>query len=103
MYMLQGGAPCVSDAYTDYFARFITEQQLPNLFLFDPENDYGGFDKTKVARHMSPAIVVADILQEIEQVVCVVAPPGSADQLRQAACFAKLACWLLTRMMSLPS
>jgi predicted CoA-substrate-specific enzyme activase len=85
LYMLQGGAPCVSDAYMTYFERFIAEQQLSDVFLFDPceENDYCGFDKIKVARHMSPAILVADILEEIEQVVRVVGAPGSVDQLRR--------------------
>ena len=80
--MLQGGAPCVSDAYLAYFERFISEQQLSDVFLFDPceNNNYCGFDKIKVARHMSPAILVADILEEIEQAVRVVGAPGTVDR-----------------------
>ena len=35
-YMLRGGAPCVIDAYLGYFERFIAEQRLADLFLFDP-------------------------------------------------------------------
>ena len=38
-YMLQGGAPCVSDAYMGYFERFIAEQRLTDLFLFNPQPD----------------------------------------------------------------
>ena len=35
-YMLEGGAPCVIDAYLGYLDRFIAEQRLADLFLFDP-------------------------------------------------------------------
>ncbi len=83
-YMLQGGAPCVSDAYMGYFERFIAEQRLTDLFLFSPqpENDYLGFDKTVLAQHVSPAIILGDILVEIEHVLRVVGYPGALDQLR---------------------
>ncbi len=85
LYMLQGGAPCVSDAYLAYFERFIAEQQLPDLFVFDPfdENNDGGFDQTKIARYMAPAILVADILEEIEHALRVVGAPDSMEQMRQ--------------------
>ncbi|MBI2929658.1 MAG: anhydro-N-acetylmuramic acid kinase [Verrucomicrobia bacterium] len=83
-FMLRGGAPCVVDCYMGYFERFIAEQQLPDLFLLNPqqENDYCGFDKTTLVRHLSPAILVADIIVEIEQVLRVVGAPGSVEELR---------------------
>jgi predicted nucleotide-binding protein (sugar kinase/HSP70/actin superfamily) len=84
-FMVRGGAPCVVDSYLGYFERFIAEQQLSDVFLFDlrKENDYGGFDLAKVTRDLSAAIPVADILVEIEHVLRVVNSDGSVDQLRQ--------------------
>ncbi len=81
-YMMQGGAPCVSDAYMGYLERFIAEQRLPDLFLVNPEeqNDYCGFDPLTLAKHIAPAIHVADLLVEIEQALHVVGAAGSLDQ-----------------------
>ncbi|MDE3220366.1 MAG: hypothetical protein KGO23_13430, partial [Nitrospirota bacterium] len=83
-YMLQGGAPCVSDAYMGYFERFLTEQRLTDLFLFNPQpdNDFLGFDKNVLAQHLSPTIILADILVEIDHVLRVVGHQGALDQLR---------------------
>jgi predicted nucleotide-binding protein (sugar kinase/HSP70/actin superfamily) len=83
-YMLQGGAPCVSDAYMGYFERFLTEQRLTDLFLFNPQqdNDFLGFDKYALAQHLSPAIILADILVEIDHVLRVVGKQGVLAQLR---------------------
>jgi predicted nucleotide-binding protein (sugar kinase/HSP70/actin superfamily) len=84
-FMVRGGAPCVVDSYLGYFERFIAEQQLSDVFLFDlrKENDYGGFDLAELTRDLSAAIPVADILVEIEHVLRVVNSDGSVDQLRQ--------------------
>ena len=84
-FMVRGGAPCVVDSYMGYFERFIAEQQLPDVFLFDlrEENNYGGFDLPELTRHLSAAIPVADILVEIEHVLRVVGADGSVEQLRQ--------------------
>jgi predicted nucleotide-binding protein (sugar kinase/HSP70/actin superfamily) len=83
-YMLQGGAPCVSDAYMGYFERFLIEQRLTDLFLFNPQpaNDFLGFDKNVLAQHLSPAIILADILVEIDHVLRVVGGQGALDHLR---------------------
>jgi hypothetical protein len=69
-YMLQGGAPCVIDAYIGYLERFITEQQLDDLFLLAPggENDLCGYDEI-TWQSIPPALLVADIMVEIEQVL----------------------------------
>lgn len=82
--MLRGGAPCVSDSYMGYLERFISEQRMTDLFLFDPreENQYLGFDKERLTRSFSPAIVLGDVLVEIDHVLRVVGTPGSIDQLR---------------------
>jgi predicted CoA-substrate-specific enzyme activase len=83
-YMARGGAPCVVDSYHGYLERFIAEQQLPDLFLLSPqpENDHLGFDAATLAQHLSPAIVLADILVEIEHVLRVVGAPGAVDHFR---------------------
>jgi len=82
-YMLRGGAPCVSDSYMGYLERFITEQRMPDLFLFDPreENGYLGFDKERLTKSFSPAIIVGDVLVEIDHVLRVVGAPGSIERL----------------------
>ncbi len=84
-YMMKGGAPCVSDAYMGYLERFIAEQRLPDLFLVNPqeENDYCGFDPVALAKHLPPAILVADLLVEIEQTLHVVGTAGGLHQFQQ--------------------
>jgi predicted CoA-substrate-specific enzyme activase len=83
-YMVRGGAPCVSDCYMGYFERFIAEQRLPDLFLLNPrkENDWCGLDRIALVQSVSPAIQMADILVEIEQVLRAVGRSGSVEQLR---------------------
>ena len=82
--MARGGAPCVVDSYQGFFEQFLREQQLPDLFLLYPlpENDYLGFDTAMLARHLSPAIFMADILVEIDHVLRVVGGPDSVQLLR---------------------
>jgi predicted CoA-substrate-specific enzyme activase len=84
-FMVRGGAPCVVDSYMGYFERWIAEQQLPDVFMFElcKDNDYGGFDLTDVTQDLSAAIPVADILVEIEHVLRVVGSAGSGALLRK--------------------
>jgi predicted nucleotide-binding protein (sugar kinase/HSP70/actin superfamily) len=84
-YMLEGGAPCVLDAYLDYLGRFIVEQQLSDLFLFVPteENGQSAIDRMTLAKNSALTLLVADILVEIEHVLRVAGARGSVDQLRQ--------------------
>lgn len=84
-YMLQGGAPCVSDAYMGYFERFLSEQRLTDLFLFNPQpqNDYLGLDKNVLAQHLAQAIILGDILVEIDHVLRVVGHEEALGHLQQ--------------------
>jgi predicted nucleotide-binding protein (sugar kinase/HSP70/actin superfamily) len=77
--MVRGGAPCAVDCYMGYFERFIAEQRLPDLVLLSPNatNDYLGFGETTMIRCLTPAVLVADILVEIEQVLRVAGADGS--------------------------
>ena len=86
-FMVRGGAPCVVDSYMGYFERFIREQELPDVFLFElrEENSYGGFGLAELTRDLSAAIPVADVLVEIEHTLQVVGVNGSGEQLRLAA------------------
>jgi predicted CoA-substrate-specific enzyme activase len=93
-YSVRGGAPCVSDSYLGYFERFIAEQQWPDFFLVNvaAENDYLGFDALTLAKNLSPAILLADILVEIDHVLRVAGAPGTREQLREEwRCFAAAA------------
>lgn len=84
-YTVRGGAPCVSDAYEGYFERFITEQQLPDFFILNAsaENDYLGFSGETLSRHVGPAIVIADMLVEIDHVLRVVGATGSVRRFQK--------------------
>jgi predicted nucleotide-binding protein (sugar kinase/HSP70/actin superfamily) len=84
-YMLQGGAPCVVDAYTGYLERFIVEKRLDDLFLLVPgaDNDHCGYDPLTLAKSTLPALLVADIMVEIDQVLRVVGDVHAVSQLRQ--------------------
>jgi predicted CoA-substrate-specific enzyme activase len=83
-FMLRGGAPCATDCYMGYFERFIAEQRLPDLFIMNPhaENDYCGLSPSLLEHHLTPAILAADILVEIEQVLRVVGEEGSVEELQ---------------------
>ena len=84
-YMLEGGAPCVVDAYMGYLERFIVEQRLDDLFLLNPstDNDHCGYDAVTLAKYTLPALLVADIMVEIEQVIRVVGDTDAAAQLKK--------------------
>ncbi|MGO9940549.1 MAG: acyl-CoA dehydratase activase [Terracidiphilus sp.] len=84
-HMLRGGAPCVSEAYMDYFERFIAEHRLADVFMVSPakENDYLGFDPFILMKNLSPAVLLADILVEIDHVLHVVGAPGSVERFQQ--------------------
>ncbi len=83
--MLSGGAPCVSEAYMGYFERFIVEHQLSDVFMVNPnkENDYLGFGPSSLLKHMSPAVLLADILVEIDHVLRVAGTPASIDEFQR--------------------
>ena len=84
-YMLEGGAPCVIDAYMGYLERFIVEQRLDDFFLLVPgaDNDHCGYDQLTLAKYTLPAVLVADIMVEIEQVIHVVGDADARARLQQ--------------------
>ncbi|HET7008712.1 MAG TPA: hypothetical protein VFK65_24650, partial [Candidatus Binatia bacterium] len=84
-YMLEGGAPCVIDAYMAFLDRFIVEQRLEDLFLLIPgaDNDHCGYDQLTLAKYTLPAVLLADIMVEIEQVIHVVGDGDASARLQQ--------------------
>lgn len=83
--MMRGGAPCVSEAYMGYFERFIVEHRLADVFMVNPapENDYLGFNPAILMKHFSPAVLLADVLVEIDYVLRVVGSSGSIERFQQ--------------------
>jgi predicted CoA-substrate-specific enzyme activase len=84
-FMMRGGAPCAAEAYMEYFERFILEHQLPDVFMVcpGPENGYLGFGPAFLMSHLSPSVLLADILVEIDNVLRVVGVPGSIEQFQR--------------------
>ncbi|MGD0898218.1 MAG: anhydro-N-acetylmuramic acid kinase, partial [Thermoguttaceae bacterium] len=88
-YVLRGGPPCAVDCYLDYFSRFIRENELEDLFLFDPHkgNNYYGLSLRSLEQFYAPVVALADIFAEMEQSLRVVGGPGSRELLRD--CWAR--------------
>ncbi|MHC4090367.1 MAG: acyl-CoA dehydratase activase [Planctomycetota bacterium] len=84
-YMVRGGAPCVLACYNDYFRHFIEDNELRDLFIFDPHevNDYYGLNRRKLGQFLASLIMLADLFLEMEQTLRVVGEPGSLDLLRE--------------------
>jgi predicted nucleotide-binding protein (sugar kinase/HSP70/actin superfamily) len=84
-FMMRGGAPCAAEAYMEYFERFIVEHQLTDVFMVSPgpEDGYLGFGPSILMNNLSPAILLADILVEIDNVLRVVGAPGSIEQFQK--------------------
>ncbi|MBN2559458.1 MAG: hypothetical protein JXQ75_00820 [Phycisphaerae bacterium] len=84
-YMVRGGAPCVLACYSDYFQHFIEDNELRDLFIFDPQeaNNYFGLNRRKIGQFLSSLITLADLFLEMEQSLRVVGEPGSLELLRK--------------------
>jgi len=82
-YMVQGGAPCVVDCYSDYFRQFIKTHALEDLFIFDPqeENGYYGLSYLKMGQALAPVLTLADLFAEMEQTLRVVGTLKAREQL----------------------
>ena len=83
-YMLRGGSPCAVDCYVDFLQRFIRQQELEDLFIFDPQqaSNYYGLNIRSLSQVLAPVITLADLFVEMEQTLRVVGDPGSPDRLR---------------------
>lgn len=84
-YVLKGGAPCVVDAYFDYVQRFIEDNQLEDVFLFElsPYSSFFGVKPYNLFREIAQLLIIGDIVNEIENAVRVVGPANGKEQLLQ--------------------
>ncbi|MHA2089920.1 MAG: acyl-CoA dehydratase activase [Candidatus Kariarchaeaceae archaeon] len=83
MYVISNGAPCVIDAYVEYFEEFIEEHQLDDVFVFAPNvnNNYYGLTSLELFTSTPYSCTVADLFNEMEGVLQVVGGPGALDEL----------------------
>lgn len=74
-YMLEAGAPCVIIAYKRFFNQVITDNNLENLFIFDPQasDNYYGFGNS-LLMSIPLGLVLADLVNEIKSALLVVSP-----------------------------
>ena len=86
-YMLAGGAPCVVDCYINYLRQFIRENEIEDLFIFDPNeaNEFYGLNLLKIGQMVAPLITLADLFVEMDQCLRVVGLPDGPARLK--------ACW----------
>ena len=83
-YMFAGGAPCVVDCYVEYLRQFIRDNELKDLFIFDPRqgNDFYGLSFRKIGQWVVPLITLADLFVEMEQTLCVAGQDDGPERLR---------------------
>ncbi len=84
-FMLKGGAPCVVDAYFDYFERFIKDNKLKNVVVFDfnPVDGLLGIKPLDIVRTFPEMIVLGDIMLEMENSLYVAGDKDAVQQLRK--------------------
>ncbi|MHA2253143.1 MAG: hypothetical protein ACXAD7_22465, partial [Candidatus Kariarchaeaceae archaeon] len=83
MYVISNGAPCVIDAYVEYFQAFIEEHQFDDVFIFAPNvnNDYYRMVSLTLLFSTPFACTVADLFNEMESVLHVVGGSGALEEL----------------------
>ncbi|RLI71269.1 MAG: hypothetical protein DRP02_05270 [Candidatus Gerdarchaeota archaeon] len=83
MYMIRGGAPCAVYSYFHYIEQFLEKNQIEDVFLyrFDYLTKFLGTKLTQVIRHVPAAIIMGDLMWEIESSLRVVGEDGSVELL----------------------
>ncbi|MHA1303834.1 MAG: acyl-CoA dehydratase activase, partial [Candidatus Heimdallarchaeaceae archaeon] len=83
-YMIRGGAPCAVYSYFHYLEKFIEKNKLENVFLFrfDQLTGFLGANLLDVGHYIPKAILLGDLMNEIENSLYVVGKDGSLDQLQ---------------------
>ncbi|MHA1778461.1 MAG: acyl-CoA dehydratase activase, partial [Candidatus Heimdallarchaeaceae archaeon] len=84
-FMIGEGSPCVAYSYFHYLEQFIIDNKMKNVFgfRFDLLTDYLGLPKLSVARYGMPAVLLADLMSEIENVLRVVGTEESLELLKR--------------------
>jgi len=83
LYMIRGGAPCAVYSYFHYIEQFLEKNQIENVFLFrfDFLTKFLGTKLTRVLRYVPGAVILGDLMWEIESALMVVGQQGSLEQL----------------------
>ncbi len=84
-YMLRGGSPCAVYSYYHYIEQFIKDNKLKNVFIFrfDQLTNFLGLSRITVAQYAPRAILLGDIMLEIENALMVVGEENSIQLLHQ--------------------
>jgi predicted nucleotide-binding protein (sugar kinase/HSP70/actin superfamily) len=78
-YMIRGGSPCAVYSYFHYIEQFLKKNEIKDVFIyrFDYLTDYLGINKLQVLKYGPTAIIIGDIINEIDSALEVVGKPGS--------------------------
>ncbi|MEA2071894.1 MAG: acyl-CoA dehydratase activase [Asgard group archaeon] len=82
-YMIRGGSPCAVYSYFHFIEQFLKNNQIKDVFLFrfDFPTNYMGLKFREVLRFGPTAIILGDIITEIDNALRVVGKNGSLDLL----------------------
>ena len=83
--MIRGGAPCAVYSYFNYLEHFIEKNKIKDVFLyrFDQFTDFLGVDRISIARYAPAAILVGDLMVEVDSALQVVGGNGGRQLLKQ--------------------
>ena len=85
MYMIRGGSPCAVYSYFHFIEQFLEDNKIENMFIYryDYLTDYLGMKLLDVFRYGPDAILLADVMGEIENALHVVGEEGSLELLKE--------------------
>ena len=83
--MLRGGSPCAVHSYFHYIEQYIEDNILENFFIyrFDQLTDFLGTSRITVAKYCTKALLIGDLVLEIESALQVVGEDGSLELLHK--------------------
>ncbi len=81
LYMIRGGSPCAVHSYFHYLEQFIEDNKLENFFIyrFDQLTGFLGTGRLTIAKYGTRAVLIGDLMAEIESALHVVEEEGSLD------------------------
>jgi predicted CoA-substrate-specific enzyme activase len=81
LFMIRGGSPCAVHSYFHYIEQFIEDNKLENFFIyrFDQLTDFLGTSRMTVAKYGTKALLLGDLVLEVESALQVVGEEGSLD------------------------
>ncbi|HUT80771.1 MAG TPA: acyl-CoA dehydratase activase-related protein, partial [Candidatus Bathyarchaeia archaeon] len=79
LYMIRGGSPCAVYSYFHYIEQFLEKNKIENVFIFrfDYLTKFLGMKLQHVIRFIPPALIIGDLIAEIDSSIQVVGEEGS--------------------------